>query len=83
MILLQDLVQILDPSVSAASAQDSFRFHCGNRRGIEAGLISVDDAGLRMRLIAERPAEQAFGRRGIAQRREQEVDSGAGGIVAR
>jgi hypothetical protein len=33
------------------------------RRG---GLISVDDAGLRMRGVAERLAEQAFGRRGIA-----------------
>src|SRR3984957_14191024 len=33
-----------------------------------------------MRWIAERLAEQAFGRRGIAQRREQEVDSGTGGI---
>src|SRR5271167_1926855 len=33
-----------------------------------------------MRWIAERLAEQAFGRAGIAQRREQEVDSGTGGI---
>src|SRR5271169_4136437 len=33
-----------------------------------------------MRWIAERLAEQAFGRRGIAQRREQEVDRGTGGI---
>ena len=41
------------------------RFHCGNRRAIEAGLIGVDDAGLRMRWIAEGHAEQAFGRRGI------------------
>jgi len=80
MILLQDVVQILDRSVSAASAQGFFRFHCGNRCAIEAGLISVDDAGLRMRWIAERLAEQPLGRRGIAQRREQEVDSGTGGI---
>jgi hypothetical protein len=29
-----------------------------------------------MRWIAQRPAEQAFGRRGIAQRRQQEVDGG-------
>src|ERR1700675_2424056 len=33
-----------------------------------------------MRWIAESLAEQAFGRRGIAQRREQEVDGGTGGI---
>ena len=33
-----------------------------------------------MRWIAERLAEQAFGRRGIAQRRQQEVDGGTGGI---
>src|ERR1017187_3172308 len=33
-----------------------------------------------MRWIAESLAEQAFGRRSIAQRRQQEVDSGTGGI---
>src|ERR1019366_6364354 len=44
MILLQDVVQILDGSMSAAAAQGSFLFHCRNRRAIEAGLISVDDA---------------------------------------
>ena len=33
-----------------------------------------------MRWIAESLAEQAFGRRGIAQRRQQEVDGGTGGI---
>src|SRR5271170_5867300 len=33
-----------------------------------------------MRWIAESFAEQAFGRRGIAQRRQQEVDSGTRGI---
>jgi len=36
--------------------------YSGNRRAIETGLISVDDPGLRMRWIAERLAEQAFGR---------------------
>ena len=80
MILLQDVVQILDRSMAAAAAQGSFRLHCGNRRAVEAGLISVDDAGLRMRWIAERLAEQALARRGIAQRREQEVDGGTRGI---
>jgi hypothetical protein len=43
MILLQDIVQILDRSMAAAPAQGSFRFHCDNRRAVEAGLISVDD----------------------------------------
>ena len=33
-----------------------------------------------MRRISERLAEQAFGRRGIAQPREHEVDRSAGGI---
>src|SRR5271170_5685534 len=66
MILLQDIVQILDRSMPAVAAQGSFRFHCGNRRAVQAGLISVDDAGLRMRWIAERLTEQALGRRGIA-----------------
>ena len=39
MILLQDVVQVLDRSMSAAAAQSSFLFHCCNRRAIEAGLI--------------------------------------------
>ncbi len=50
----------------AAAAQGSFPFDCGNRRAVQAGLISVDDAGLRMRWIAERLTEQVLGRRGIA-----------------
>jgi hypothetical protein len=33
-----------------------------------------------MRWIAECLAEQTFGRGGVAQRRQQEVDSGTGGI---
>ena len=57
MILLQDVVQILDRSMPAAAAQGAFRFHCGKRRAVEAGLISVDDPGLGMRWIAERLAE--------------------------
>lgn len=47
---------------------------------VETGLIGVDDAGLRMRWIAESLAEQVFGRRSIAQRRQQEVDGDTGGI---
>ena len=68
MILLQDVVQVLDRSMSAAAAQSSLLFHCYNGRAIEAGLIGVDDAGSRMRRIAERLAKWAFGRRLIAQR---------------
>jgi hypothetical protein len=67
MILLQDIVQILNRSMLATAAQGSFRLHSGNRRAVQAGLIGVDDAGWRMRGIAERLAEQALGRRGIAQ----------------
>jgi hypothetical protein len=73
MILLQDVVQVLDRAVAAAAAQSSFRLHSCNRRAVETGLVGVDDAGLRMRVVAERLAEQAFGRRGIAQRRQQKV----------
>ena len=35
MILLQDVVQILDRSMTAAAAQDSSRFRSDNRRAIE------------------------------------------------
>ncbi len=80
MILLQDVVQILRRSMAATAAQGSFFFHCGNHRAVETGFIGVDDPRLRMRWIAESHTEQGFGRRGIAQRREQEVDSGTGGI---
>ena len=54
--------------MAAAGAQGAFLFHCWNRRAVEAGLIGVDDAGLRMRWLAERLAKQPFGRRGIAER---------------
>src|SRR5690348_14324126 len=80
MILLQDVVQILDRSMAAAAAQDSFRFRSGNRRAIESRPIRVDDAGLGMRPIAEGLAEEAVGRRSIAQRRQQKVNGGTGGI---
>ena len=33
--------------MAAAAVQGSFRFHCGNRRAVEASLIGVDDARLR------------------------------------
>src|SRR5262249_31581892 len=57
MVLLQDVVQILDWPMAAAAAQNSFLFHSCNRRAIKAGLIGVDNAGLRMRGIAECLAE--------------------------
>ena len=66
MILLQDIVQVLDRPVAATASQNSFFFHCWNRRAVEACLIGVDDAGMRMRWIAESLAKQPFGRRGIA-----------------
>ena len=66
MILLQDIVQVLDQPVAATASQDSFFFHSWNRRAVEACLIGIDDAGMRMRWIAESLAKQPFGRRGIA-----------------
>ena len=80
MILLHDVVQVLDRSVAATASQDSCLFHPRNCRAVETGLISVDAAGLRMRRISQRLAEQACGRSGIAPPREHEVDRGAAGI---
>jgi len=37
MILLQDVVQMLNRSMSATAAQGSFLFHSGNRRAVEGG----------------------------------------------
>ena len=54
MILLHDVVQVLDRSVAATAWQDSCLFHPRNCRAVETGLISVDDAGLRMRRISQR-----------------------------
>ena len=65
MVLLQDIVQVLDRPVSAAAAQDPV-LSCWNRRAVEACPIGVDDAGRRMRWIAESLAKQPFGRRSIA-----------------
>ena len=66
--------------MAATALQDSFLFHSGNRRAVEACSVRVDDAGPRMRRISQRLAEQAFGRRGIAPPREHEVDRSASGI---
>ena len=44
MILFQDIVQVLDRSMSAAAAQGAIRFHGWNRRAVEAGPNGVDDA---------------------------------------
>ena len=70
-ILLHDVVQVLDRSVAATALQDSFLFHSGNRRAVEACSVRVDDAGPRMRRISQRLAEQVFGRSGIAQARDR------------
>ena len=79
-ILLHDVVHVLDRSVAATALQDSFLFHSGNRRAVEACSVRVDDAGPRMRRISQCLAEQACGRRGIAPPREHEVDRSASGI---
>jgi hypothetical protein len=57
MVLLQDVVQILDRSMSAAAAQGPFRFHSGDSRAIETSLVGVNDAGLGMRWITQSLAE--------------------------
>ncbi len=51
MILLHDVVHVLDRSVAATASQDPCLFHPRNCRAVETGLVSVDDAGLRMRRI--------------------------------
>ena len=43
-------------------------------------MVRIDNPGLSMRRIRQRLAAQAFGRSGIAQAREHEVDRGGGGI---
>ena len=43
-------------------------------------MVRIDNPGLSMRRIRQRLAAQAFGRSGIAQPREHEVDRGAGGV---
>ena len=59
MVLLQEVIQVLDRAMAAALAQGFFRLHARNRRAVKAGLIGINDAGLRMRRVAERPAEQS------------------------
>ena len=66
--------------MSASATQRSLSLHSEDRRAVEACRVRVDDAGLRMRRIRQRLAEQTFGRRGIAEPREHEVDRGSGGI---
>jgi len=46
-------------------AQSTYAGEVHTATGKIAGLIGVDDAGLRMRWIAKGLAEQALGRRGI------------------
>ena len=61
MILFQEVGQILDRAMTAALAQASFGLHGGNRRPVKASLSGViDDAGCRMRRLAERLTEQAL-----------------------
>ena len=43
-------------------------------------MVRIDNPGLSMRRVRQRLAEQAFGRRGIAQPGEYKIDRGSGGI---
>src|SRR5215467_14548727 len=48
MLLLQDIVHLLDPSMSTPAPEASFLFHSRNRRPVKARLIGVDYPGLWM-----------------------------------
>jgi hypothetical protein len=48
MILLQDIIQGLDRSMSAAAAQSSFLLYVRDGGAVDRRLIGVDDARLRM-----------------------------------
>src|SRR5450631_1277378 len=74
MILFQYVVQVLDRPVPTTPRQELFLFQRGDRRFIDGCFVGVDDTGLEMRRIAQRLAEEAFGRLRIAQGRQQEVN---------
>ena len=48
MILLQDIIQVLDRSMSAAAAQSSFLLYVRDGGAVDRRLIGVDDPRLRM-----------------------------------
>ena len=70
MVLLDDVIQILDGSVAAPAAERPFLLYVCDGRAVNRRQIRVDDAGLRMRLIAQRAAKQPFGGIGVAQCRQ-------------
>ena len=67
MVLLDDVVQILDGSVAAPATERPFLLYICDGRAVDRRQIRVDDAGLRMRYIAQRVAKQPFGCIGVAQ----------------
>ena len=75
---LREALHDLEAAQDTLDSDDVSLYHSFGT--VEACLLGVDDAGLRMRRNSQRLTEQAFGRRGIAQAREHEVDRGAGGI---
>jgi hypothetical protein len=70
MVLLDDVVQILDGSVAALATERRFLLYVCDGRGVDRNQIRVDDAGLRMREIAQRVAKQPFGSLGVTQYRQ-------------
>ena len=61
-ILLQDVVKVLHPSMSAVLLQCTFDFELRNRRRITGVLVGVDDPRRRMVRSAQRFGEEALSR---------------------
>jgi hypothetical protein len=80
MILFQNVVQEVHGPVPTAVTQRSFLLNTRNRRAVDGSLIGVDDARRGMRPISQGLAKQAFGRIGVVQRRQQEIDGGTRGV---
>ena len=62
------------------AAQNPFLLYICDGCAVDGRQIRVDDARLRMGLIAQRFAKQSFGCIGIGQRRNQEINGGTGRI---
>ena len=79
-ILLQDVVKVLHPSMSAVLLQCTFDFELRNRRRITGVLVGVDDPRRRMVRSAQGFGEEALSRCCVAFSRQKEVDRRTGGV---
>jgi len=80
MVLFEDIVKVLHRSVPTTAAQGPFLLYICDECAVDRCQIRIDDARLRMRWITQRAAKQSFSCIGVAQRRKQEINRGAGGI---